>query len=108
MNLFTRVDRYLDYNSIYTMEKAIRTLLYEFNRAISRKDKPYTNEVINTLRQVYDKLSLIYRESEDYGETMSHHQRQLAKRMRHLISHLHNQAKLTFDVVGPQDLPHVN
>ena len=108
MNLFTRVDRYLDYNNIYTMEKAIRTLLYEFNRAISRKDKPYTNEVINTLRQVYDKLSLIYRESEDYGETMSHNQRQLAKKMRQLIAHLHKKSKSTFSIVGPQDLPYVN
>lgn len=85
--MFDRLNLYLDYNNHYLMRKALNTLAKEFTLALKRQDRSHTQEVINTLRKLDDKFHLTYRESEDYGETMSYAQKRIAEQMRKLMSY---------------------
>lgn len=79
---------YLDYNNSYSLKKAVTTLRGEFERAISQKNMYYARSVIQAARQLEEKLSLTYRESEDLGETMSYFQKVFVKQLRGLIGEM--------------------
>ena len=87
---------YVDYNNSYSIRKALTTLSREFDLSVSKKDAAYAKHVIDTVRQLHDKLSQTYRESEDKGETMAYFQKDLAKRMREFIAYLIHRARSEF------------
>ena len=97
-NLFTKIDYYIDYNNHYSIRKALTTLGREFDIASSRKDIEYAKAVIVAVRGVLDKLTLTYRETEGYAETMSYSQKLLAQQMRKFIAHLSHRLKGEFGV----------
>jgi len=86
MNLFTKIDSYIDYNNHYSIRKALETLRQEFEKASRFKNIGYASEVVYALKKVYDKLHKTYRQSEDLGETMSYSQRRMSAMMQELIS----------------------
>lgn len=88
MKLFDRLDRNIDYNNSYNIKRSLGILENEFDLAVKNKDLHYAREVLDTVKQIYDKFSATYRESEDYGETMSFMQRTWASRMRQFIGYL--------------------
>ena len=90
MKLFDKLNNRIDYNNSYTLRRAISILEGEFSLAKKNKDKKYANEVLNTTRKIYEQFSESYRESQDYGETMSYMQKLWAGRLRKFISHLEN------------------
>jgi len=94
--LFNKIDSYIDYNNQYSLRKALTTLNREFELAISSKNIDHAKLVIGAVRQVYDKLSLAYRESEGLGETMSYSQKLMAQQMRKFISYLASRLKSNF------------
>jgi len=96
IDLFTKIDRYIDYGNHYTIRKALTTLNREFEIAMSRKNNEHARAVISTVRKIYDKLSLTYRESEGLGETMSYSQKLMAQQMRKFIGYLTKQLKANF------------
>lgn len=98
MNLFKKIDYYIDYRNHYSIKRGLTTLGREFNLAVSRKNIGYAIEVINTVRKVHDKLGLMYRESEDYGETMSYSQKLMSQQMRKFVSYLIKRMKSEFGV----------
>lgn len=97
--LFNKLDSYIDYNNHYSIRKALTTLSREFDIAVSRKNYQYARTVIGTVRQLYDKLSLTYNESEGLGETMSYSQRLMAQQIRKFIGYLTKKLKTDFKVV---------
>jgi hypothetical protein len=78
------------------MKKALTTLNKEFEIAVSRKNHTYAKEVVNTTKKLYDDFSSAYRESSDYGETMSFIQKSFAIKMRSFISYLIKRMKTKF------------
>jgi hypothetical protein len=98
MSLFAKLDYYIDYNNQYSLKKALTTLGREFNLAVSKKNIWHARETIKAVRQVYDKLSQTYRESEDYGETMSYSQKLIAQQMRKFIAYLTHRMKSEFGI----------
>ena|SRR3990167_3697697 len=98
MNLFTKIDRYIDYNNHYSIRKGLETMRQEFNKAVKYKNPEYAREVIHTLKKIYDKLTNSYRQSEDYGE-MSFSQRMMSNKMREFIIYLTKRLKKDFGVV---------
>jgi len=92
-DLFTKIDYYVDYGNHYSIRRALTTLGREFEIAMSRNNGEHARAAISAVRQMYDKLSLTYRESEDWGETMSYSQKLLAQRMRRFIAYLTNRLK---------------
>lgn len=98
MNLFTKIDLYIDYNNHYSLKKALTTLNREFSLAVSKNNIGHAKATIDTVRKVYDKLGLIYRESEDLGETMSYSQKIMSQQMRKFIAYLIYRMKSEFGV----------
>lgn len=96
--MFDKLDIYLDYNNHYSLNKALSTLQREFNIAISRNNQRHVREVIDTLNRMYDKLTSTYRESADYGETMSYSQKLIANKMRWLQSYFAKTLKTKLDI----------
>jgi len=88
MKLFDRLDRNIDFNNYYTIKKAIGIMENEFNLAVRNNDKLRAEEVLHTAKKIYEKLASTYRESSDYGETMSYIQKVWAKRLRFFINYL--------------------
>ena len=88
MNLFDKVKSYIDYNNQYTVQKALRTLDIEFERALKTNNARYAKDIIVIVQKLYDEFSSTYRESSDYGETMSYTQKTMAKKMRGFIGYL--------------------
>ena len=97
MKLFDRLDRNIDYNNSYSIRKTIIILEDEFNLAVKKNDVYYAREVLGVAKEIYDKLSSTYRESEDYGETMSYMQKLWAKRLRQFIGYLIKRLKDDFE-----------
>lgn len=95
MNLFNKIKLYIDYNNHYTITKTLRTLDIEFNKAIKLNNTLYAKNIINVVKKLYDEFSLFYRESEDYGETMSYAQKIMANKMRGYINYLSRKLKIT-------------
>lgn len=87
-SLFDKIMMYVDYNNSYTMKKAMSTLNREFELAVSRKNQRYAEEVIITIKRIYDDFTSSYHESEDYKNTMSFSQKLFAKKMRAFLSYL--------------------
>jgi hypothetical protein len=98
IDLFTKIDKYIDYNNQYTIRKALTTLNREFEISMSRKNITHAQSVIDTIKKIYDKLSLTYRESEDLGETMSYSQKLMAQKIRRFIGYLIKRLKYDFGV----------
>ncbi len=98
MDLFTKLEQYIDYNNSYSLKKALTTLNREFDLAISRNDSMQAKTVIDATKKLYDKLSRTYRESEDYSETMSYYQKLIAKQMRNFIAYMLQKLKIEFGV----------
>jgi len=96
MKLFERLDRNIDYENSYSIRRPIAILENEFNLAVKKNDEHYARDVLDTAKKIYDKLSTAYRESEDYGETMSYMQKLWAKRLRQFIGHLIKRLKDDF------------
>ena len=94
MNLFDRAKIYIDYNNHYTITKGLRTLDIEFNKAIKTNNMPYAKVIIDVVQKLYEEFSSSYRESEDYGETMSYAQRTMADKMRKYILYLIRKIKI--------------
>lgn len=88
MDLFTKLNRYIDYNNHYSITKVVNTLGYEFNSAVSSKNYEYAKNIILTLRKIHDRLSQTYRESEGLGETMSYSQKLMSQKIKKFISYL--------------------
>lgn len=93
MRLFDKLDRNIDYNNYYTLRRAICILVNEFNLAEKNKNVLYARDILSTLKQIYDKLSGMYRESADYGETMSYMHKKWANVMRNFIADFINRLK---------------
>lgn len=98
MNLFTKIDYYIDYGNHYSLKRALTTLGREFNLAVSKNNIEHAKVVIDAVRKIYDKLSLTYRESEDLGETMSYSQKLMAQQMRKFTAYLTQKLKTEFGV----------
>jgi hypothetical protein len=56
MDLFNKLNMYIDYNNNYSIMKAFSTLEREYNLASKRKDNKYATNVINASRKLHDKL----------------------------------------------------
>jgi iron-sulfur cluster repair protein YtfE (RIC family) len=97
MNLFTKIDRYIDYNNHYSIRKGLETMRQEFDKAVKYKKPEYAREVVKTLRMMYDKLST-HRQTEDYGE-LSFSQRMMSNKMQEFIIYLAKRLKEDFGVV---------
>jgi hypothetical protein len=102
MKLFDKLDRNIDYNNSYSIRRPIAILDGEFKLAEKNSDERYAREILDTAKKIYDKLSETYRESEDYGETMSYMQKTWASRLRQFIGYL---AKRLKDNFGTQNDP---
>ena len=96
MKLFDRIDSKIDYNNHFTIRKAVGIMEAEFNLAVRRKDVMYAREILDTVKKIYQKLSSTYRESSDYGETMSYIQKVWAKRLRDFTAYLIKRLKNDF------------
>ena len=96
MKLFDRLDRNIDYNNSYSIRKSLRILENEFNLASKNKNIYHARDVLKTTEKIYDKFSAMYRESADYGETMSYMQKVWANRMRQFIGYLSERLKNDF------------
>jgi len=91
MDLFDRINMRIDYNNHYMIEKALKTLVLEFNRSVAKDNVVSAQNIIVVVKKMYDKLSQTYRESAGKGETMSYSQKIMAQKMRGLISGLSQQ-----------------
>lgn len=100
MNLFLKIDSYIDYNNHYSIKKGLETLRQEFEKAVKTKNPEYAREIVITLKKIYDKLYTIYRQSEDYGETMSFSQRMMSIKMQEFLHHLTKRLKKEFKIVA--------
>ena len=98
MSLFTKLDFYIDYGNHYSVKKALTTLGREFNMAAKYKNLDHARAVIYAIRQMQEKLSLMYRESEDLGETMSYSQKLISQQMRKFVAYLTHRMKSEFGV----------
>jgi len=88
MDLFRKIKLYVDYNNTYSINKALTTLRKDFDIAILRKNYGRAAEITHAVQRLYEDFGKTYRESEDYGETMSYLQRRVANNMRNFISYL--------------------
>ena len=88
MKLFEKLDRNIDYNNSYSIRRPIAILDGEFKLAEKNNDSNYAREILETAKKILDKLSGTYRESEDYGETMSYMQKVWANRLRQFIGYM--------------------
>jgi len=102
MKLFDKLDRNIDYNNSYSIRRPIVILENEFKLAEKNNDEQYAREIIDTAKKIYEKLSETYRESEDYGETMSYMQKLWSKRLKEFIGYLSKKIKDNF---GTQNVP---
>jgi len=98
LDLFTKIDYYIDYGNHYSIRKALTTLNREFEIALSRKNQEHAKAAIDAVRKIYDKLSQTYRESEGLGETMSYSQKLMAQQMRKFMGYLTKKLKTDFNV----------
>ena len=98
MKLFDRLNRNIDYNNSYTIKRPVGILENEFNLAVKENNKYYAIEVLDTAKKIYEELSSSYRESADYGETMSYMQKVWAQRLRNFIGYLAKRIKDDFGV----------
>lgn len=98
IDLFTKIDNYIDYNNQYTLRKALTTLNREFEISMSRQNVSHAQSVIDAVKKIYNKLSLTYRESEDLGETMSYSQKFMAQKIRRFIGYLIKRLKYDFGI----------
>lgn len=98
--LFDKINNYIDYNNHYSLKKALTTLEREFNIAISNKNLVHARVTIDAVRKIHDKLSSTYRESEDWGETMSYSQKFMAQKMRNFIAYLTQKLKAEFGILN--------
>jgi len=108
MNMFNKLDMYMDYNNHYSINKALNTLQREFNLAISKQNGAHAKETLYTLNRVYEKLSGAFKESEDLSETMSFSQKIMAKKMRGLQSIFITRMKNELYVTTPEDIVNVH
>lgn len=88
----------LDFNNTFSIKRVMTVVNNEFDAALNNKDYRKINETISYVRKVYDKLELTYRESEDYGSTMSFNQKVWAKKLRNFISYMTIKSKKTFGI----------
>jgi hypothetical protein len=72
MDLFSKIKLYVDYNNTYSINKVLSTLHKEFDLCMSRKKYNNAKEIVSVTQRLYEDFSKTYRESEDYGETMSY------------------------------------
>lgn len=93
MDLFRKIKLYVDYNNTYSINKTLNTLRSEFDIAVLRKNFGRAKEIVIATKQLYEDFSKTYRESEDYGETMSYLQKRTANNMRNIIAYLLQQLK---------------
>jgi hypothetical protein len=100
MNLFLKLDSILDYNNTYTIKKVVSILNSSFDSAIESGNLQQVNDVVRYTRKIYDKLSLTYRESEDYGETMSYSQKMWANRLRNFLAHMIKTTRSNFGIAN--------
>jgi uncharacterized protein YfbU (UPF0304 family) len=98
MNLFDRLNRNIDYNNSHSIRRPVGILEHEFELAVKENNKHYAIEVMDTARKIYDELSSTYRESADYGETMSYMQKVWAQRLRNFIGYLAKRLKNDFGI----------
>lgn len=98
MDAFKKFEMYIDYKNHYSLKKAISSLSREFDMAVSKKNIHHARTVIYVARQLYDKLSLTYRESEELWETMSYSQRVIAKQLRSLMAYFAKKIQTEFSM----------
>lgn len=96
--LFSKLDRYIDYNNSYSINKALSTLHREFKLAISGKNVVYARVVLNATKMMHTKLHDTYRESEDLGETMSYSQRMMSRKIKQFMAYLVSELKAHFGI----------
>lgn len=99
MDLFTKINCYIDYRNSYSIKRALTTLGREFNLAVSRNNIEHARATIYTVKQIQDRLSLMYRESEDLSETMSYSQKFMSQQMRKFVAYLIQRMKTEFGVL---------
>jgi len=88
MNFFDKVKSHIDYNNHYTIQKALRTLDIEFDKALKTNNSVYAKSIVAVSRKLYEDFSNSFKETEDYSETMSYSQKVMANKMRYFISYL--------------------
>lgn len=93
MNLFTKVDRLIDYNNHYSLRKGLETLRQEFEMALKYNDPIYASEALKAVEKVYDKLHSTYKQTEAYEETMSFYQKIVSVKIRKLIEYMNSKLK---------------
>lgn len=98
MNMFDKLDYYIDYNNLYSIRKALTTLGREFNLASNSKNIEHAKVTVHTVLQVYNKLSQTYNENEYPMDTTSYSKKLLAQKMRKFIDYLTKRLKTEFGV----------
>lgn len=93
MNLFTKIDRLIDYNNHYSLRKGLETLRQEFEMALKYNDPTYAKEVLGAVKRVYDKLHSTYKQTEGYEETMSFYQKIVSVKIQKLIEYMSGKLK---------------
>lgn len=61
MNLFIKLDRYIDYNNNYSICKGLETLRQEFEKAKKYENIEYARDVVITAQRIYNKVITIKR-----------------------------------------------
>lgn len=94
--LFNKLDCYTDYNNHYSLNKALKILHNEFTLAVKNKNADYGRVVMDATHKLLDKLTGTYRESQDYGETMSYAQKIMTRKIKDFILYLSKTIKTEF------------
>jgi hypothetical protein len=90
MNLFTKIDSYIDYNNHYSIRKGLETMRQEFNKTVKYKKTDYAREVLFTIKLVYDKLNTMHGDNVNWAL--------IIKRVSDFMSHVSMRLKNDFNV----------
>lgn len=104
MKLYDKMKFWLDFNNSYTMRKAMSILESEQNLALSRKDFVYARDVFDTAQELLKDFKDSFRDSEDYGSTISYSQRHWIKQMQALLNIMITRMQDTFNLPSVQDM----
>lgn len=101
-DLFTKLNYYIDYNNQFSINKALSTLEKEFGIAHKTHNIQYAQNVIYTVKQLYDRLHAQFKETAEKQETMSYAQKVMSRKIEAFISYCAGKLKSDFGVSNDQ------
>lgn len=96
MKLLDKIKNQLDFTNYYSIKRTVGILESEFAISVKNGNAQHAREIFKITKDIYDDLTSSYRESEDYGSTMSFIQKVWAKRLRSFLAFM--QKKITDDL----------